>query len=180
MAIEQPKDVLQNEDAQEVQKLLGSPLFIPDEFKSWFADWFATNVPKLPISQVFGFKLDRLRSDDIALSETRNSSSYGDMATVGPSLTGLGRGFYLLIFGFSKPASDFNTTEVKASPSINGSTPVDADAARRTLGGSALRSLVVELPLEDNSVVLKYAVASGTRNIEQRFLHAFKVVDLDA
>ena len=38
----------------DVQRLFGSPFFIPSSFKTWMADQLALNIPDLPLNSLFG------------------------------------------------------------------------------------------------------------------------------
>ena len=175
---------LSDADREEMQRLLSHPLEIPTDFKQWFADWFATNIPKLPISQVFGFKLDRLRYDEVPTQQSTSSTSYADLATVGPQLQNLAPGYYLCVFGGGLSVGA-TTDSVFMSLSLNGSTPADADGCQlvgfsTTNDETVGRALLVHLTKDINNVVCKYRVSAGTHSFVERYLYAFKVQDLNA
>lgn len=164
---------------------LAHPLEFPDAFKTWITDYVATHVPKLPISQVFGFQLQRIRTATTDASETRATNSYGDLATVGPSLTNLADGWYILAFG-ADVAQSVTAGNPQMSPEINGVAATDADACSLfTFYPSPARSTAIRLLMVHlvnggtNSIVMKYKSTSGTATFELRFLHAIKVQTLD-
>ncbi len=163
---------------------LGHPLEFPAEFKQWLTDYVATQTPKFPISQVFGYQLQRVRTATVDASETRATNSYGDLATVGPTLSNLANGWYILVFG-ADTASSATAGGTKMSPQINGVAAVDDNACSfiplyptpaRT---SNLRMVMVHLDAGTNEIIMKYKQASGTGTFQFRFLHALKVLSLD-
>ena len=109
--------------------------------------------------------------------------SYTDLATVGPQLTGLPDGQYLLVFGFTAAASGG-----AAAPSINGASPTDSQAASYQPGGgiviadaiSTMRLLPVTLKNDGNSIVtLKYRFdGSNTATFLYRWLAALRYANL--
>lgn len=166
---------------------LGHPLEFPPEFKQWLADYVALQTPPLPISQVFGFQLQRARTATVDTSETTTSTSYTNLATTGPTLSGLANGWYLLVFGADASGTTASAAP-RMSPEINGVAASDADSCSlATLFNdtaaltSNLRVLMVHLNVAggNNEVVMKYRVAAGTGRFQFRFLHAIKVLTLD-
>ena len=166
---------------------LGHPLEFPPEFKQWLADYVALQTPKFPISQVFGYALQRARSATVDTSEASSSTAYGNLATVGPTLSNLASGFYLLVFGFDGNATSANA-HMFMSPSINGAAAVDADSCEMQplYPASALTSNVRVLMVQlngasgVNEVIMKYRMSGNSGNFSMRFLHAIKVFTLDA
>jgi hypothetical protein len=107
-------------DVEGMRKLLSRPLFFPEEFKTWLQDYVSVNIPMIPYSHVFGSRINIARSGNyVAASESTTSTSYTDLATVGPLLTNLANGTYLIGYGANNRAY--------ASLSVNGATPLDAD-----------------------------------------------------
>ncbi len=95
--------------------------------------------------------------------ENTASRSYTDLATVGPSLTQLPPGYYLVI-----PVAGMLTTiaanRALMSVSINGSTPNDSDAAY-TEATNIVRCLGIsqqKLTAGSNTITAKYKSISGT------------------
>lgn len=157
---------------------LGHPLEFPPEFKQWLTEYVAQNVPKLPISQVFGFQLQRVRTDTVDTSQARSSTAYGDLTTVGPTLSDLANGWYLLIFG----GNITGVNQGRISVSLNGVAAADDDGV---LGGvthaSGMRILLTHLTANNrNEIVLKYRSTDGSsQSFAFRYIHAIKVLTLD-
>lgn len=87
--------------------------------------WFEGNPPAIPVTQVLGFsQFTAQAATRIATSESTSSTSYTNLATVGPTIGGLPSGKYVFLFG--------SILQGTAAPymglSINGSTPNDTDA----------------------------------------------------
>lgn len=145
------------------EKLLGAPILFPKEFKDWMADFVALNIPLIPFSHIFGAKINIARSGNfIATAEAGPSATaYGDCATVGPLLTGLADGSYLIVYG----ARGRDRTSI----SINGATAVDADSFYGTEAGpSSARMKISSLKNNDNNTItMKY---KGTNTFALRWL----------
>lgn len=164
---------------------LGHPLEFPPEFKQWLADYVALQVPKFPISQVFGFQLQRLRTATVDTEQSTGSTSYTNLGTVGPTLSNLANGFYLLAYGADMQTDGGSAAEVLMAPSINAATAVDADSVASkpafTNETSYMRILMVHLdtPGGVNEIIMKYRTTLGNATYGFRFLHAIKVLTLD-
>jgi hypothetical protein len=175
--VQSPDLRLTEEERGIVNKILGKPLFYPEAFKGWLADYVATNIPKLPISQVFGFKLEGAHvAPEIFAQQSTSSTVYTDLTTVGPELTQLSDGFYLVLFGAFCDTGSSSTTS-SMSPSWNGSTAVDADRASGPGVGPQGRALVKELRNNHvNSIQIKYKRSTATTgDWEKRWLVAMRV-----
>lgn len=144
-------------------KLLSRPILFPDEFKTWLTDYVGTNIPMLPFSQLFGARINVARSGDyIPTSEAGSSAtSYVDLATIGPQLTNLADGSYLVMYGVSG--------RDRTSISVNGSTPSDDDSLYgQEAGPQSSRQKIVSLKNNNqNTIKLQY---KGTRNFSKRWL----------
>lgn len=166
---------------------LSHPLEFPPAFKQWLVDYVANHVPKLPISQVFGYQLQRARTATVDAQQTTASTSYTNLGTTGPTLSQLANGVYLLVFG-GDTSTSLGSTDGYMSPSVNGATAVDDDAvlfsgrfSDSTAIGTSLRVLLVRLDKVggNNEIVMKYRVTGGTGYFQLRFLHAIKVISTD-
>src|SRR5678816_4181755 len=130
---------------------LGHPLEFPPEFKQWLADYVALQKLKFPISQVFGFALQRVRTATEDAEQTTASTTYTDLSTVGPTLSNVANGFYLMVFGADCQASAGSAQHIYMGLSINSATPSDDDACDMfplygsTARSSFLRVLMVQL-----------------------------------
>lgn len=161
------------------KKILRNPMLFPDAFNKWIADYVAVNA-KMDLKHVFGYKLETVKHDRIAAQATTFSTSYDDLDDqVGPQLTGLRDGTYLVLFGAVRPPQ--SAPELYASLSVNGSTPTDDEAVWWGTISSvgAGRAVVVDLRNDnDNSLVLKYRViSSANTNVHSRWIIAIKVVE---
>jgi len=164
---------------------LAHPLEFPPEFKQWLADYVALQVPKFPISQVFGFQLQRVRTATVDTEQSTASTSYTDLATAGPTLSNLANGFYIIIFGADMQTTGGSAANVLMSPAINGATPSDNDSSQAKTAfpneTSYMRIIMVHLdtPGGLNEIIMKYRTTTGTASYGFRFLHALKVLTLD-
>lgn len=175
--VQDPELRLTEQERDQLTEILGKPIFFPEEFKGWLSDYIATNMPKLPISQVFGFKLENANvATPIAAQQSTTSTSYTDLATVGPELTGLSDGFYIVLFGAFCDTAASSTTSFM-SPSFNGATALDADSASGPGTGPQSRALMTELRNNHvNTIRMKYKRSTGTTgDWEKRWLVALRV-----
>lgn len=176
-------------DQQAFQDYLKNPLLFPQEFKAWMGDWFATNVPKIHVSQIFGFKLYSVKSaDPFAGTLSTTSSSFVDLS--GPSLAGLSNGFFVMAFGFKYGWSTSATTKDDGSYlagqlnemglSIDGGS-VDTNKIASVNMGNGGRIALFDLTQGDDNHTIgtRYkANLSGTQTsarFVQPWLHAIRV-----
>ncbi len=173
-----PKSSLTQEDFDQYLK---NPIVFPEAFKDWISDWYAQNVPKLHVSQIFGFKLQSINiADDVAPVETIGSTAYGDLATVGPTLPNLANGFYVVMWG-GMFGTTLNTDTAYMSISADGDTP--SGQREMLVSGSEIistsvgRLALVDFSSGDNNHTLaaKYKGNPTTSNVGFRWLHALKV-----
>lgn len=143
-----------------LDKLLSNWLLIPDAFKVAAADYVSQNS-LLPIGQVQGFTQFIVKNDVIATSEDRSwANAYADLATVGPQLSDLSRGKYLVMFGCQLLTGEASV-EAFMSIDINGAGATDANGLRfqsSSLGIEIplMRAIVLDLTESTNSIVCKY------------------------
>lgn len=150
--------------------LISSIYEITPEALEQIAQWFEQRGIRTPISQVVGFsQFNAIPATDVAATQNTTSTTYTDLGTVGPSLTGLADGKYLLSFGCVMYGSNDNGY---MSPSVNGSGGSDGTSAQG--GGrddatdvlpafSVMRSIAVTMTAGgNNSVVAKYRSQSAT------------------
>ncbi len=90
--------------------------------------WLESAGLNVPITQIIGFSQFTAQSASVATSQTTASTAYTDLATVGPSLTGLSDGNYLVIVSAltRNNTSGFNAL---MGPGINGALPPDDSAS---------------------------------------------------
>lgn len=151
-----------------------------EEFLQELRNYLEINPPATPITSILGFSgFLGIPATDVLTAESTTSLTYTDLATVGPELTGLSDGQYLLVFGFTAE----NAGGVVA-PSINGASADDSQAAFCQPGGgitiadaiSTMRLLAVSLKNNGNSsVTLKYrSDGTNTGTFLYRWLVAFR------
>ncbi len=157
------------------QMILGDPTDFGSTFKDWVPNWVALYGLETPISQVAGFaRFTPQVADTIITSETTASTSYADLATVGPSITGLSDGSYMVIYSHT---SSNNTGGFTAfmSISVDGVAASDDDMALATqVGSTAIQVTFVTLTGGNHSIVAKYRVNGGTGTFGRRRLAAIK------
>ena len=152
----------------EMEQLLSHPLHFPEEFKRWMGDFITTNIPMIPFSHIFGAKVNIARSGDyVATLETIPAGTWVDCATVGPQITGLADGKYIIAFGH-KSRGD-------CSLSYNGSTPLDDEGIfANESGPNSGRMVMKTLKNNDNNTICMKYTESG-RQTEQRWLVCIRV-----
>jgi hypothetical protein len=141
--------------------------------------WLEMHPPAIPVAQVLGFAaFTALPAPTIqpGVAETTNSLVYTNLATVGPQLSGVPAGQYIILFG-ALASSSTGSAAALMGISINGAVALDAEATgtAQTGGTTAVMTAVVKtLPLASNSIVAKYRVDAGTGTYVRRWLIALK------
>lgn len=123
---------------------------------------------QLPISQVVGFTQFTAQYANVSNSEaipafTSSTNYYGDLTTVGPEITNLPSGSYLLIYGAYLEGQPSTNTVAFCAPSINGSVPSDSQAAiqQALYQVSVSAASLATLSNDTNSVKLQYRRATS-------------------
>ena len=139
---------------------------------------------RIPITQVDGFSGFAAKVATVTTDQTTSSTTYVDLTTVGPTVSGLAKGRYVLLYG----AQGFSDTgaETLYNPGLNGSNPAsDATAARfggtgTDDGGSnqGVFASLVDFSTDNNSITMKYKMfAAGTGHWHFRWLLVLKYAD---
>lgn len=162
---------LSSEERAQVQRFLNFPEEFPKVFKSWLLDFIAVNGLAIPISQISGFSQFTARSSEVFATESVTGASYGNIASVGPTLSGLSDGQWIFWYGlYSDSDAD---VQVAASLSFNGVTATDADGIRGGVDGlvgdqtriSIMRGVFKILTNGgSNEVQMKYKKIAGASN----------------
>ena len=162
---------------QQVMEVLSDPMNLPSTFWDYMVKRWLRDAPVFPISQVFGFSATVAQTaTEIATSETTSSASFVDLATVGPTLTGIPDGKYLIIFG----ASSKNTTAgsgAKMSIDINGGGAADADSTNCAVDQFVDVARFRTKTLANNgsnTITAKYRVTANTGTFANRSLIAIR------
>lgn len=181
-----PESYLTSEERKALQRALSFPEDLPPRFKSWIVEHVVTNIQDLPVSQLSGFRqIDQVEvsSATVTAFQSTSSGSYTNLATVGPQLTGLRSGRYIVQHG----ALLVNTGGVSGfkafqSVSVNGAAAVDTDSCSQNVGAngdqtaSVSTALVKDLTAAENSIVCKYRIGiSGTCFASNRWLIAQRI-----
>ena len=145
------------------QRALSAPLqSIPKEFETWLIDRIAVLLPLIPISQVVGFtQFTAQDAPNVLTQQSTTSTSYTDLSTVGPQLTGLPDGQYIIFFG----ANQFSVgAEPNMSIQVNATAASDDDRVVTGAGTAAHQSRAVIKTLDNagnNTITVKYKSNSG-------------------
>lgn len=172
---------LSGDEIRYLDRLLSDPLAYPAIFKNWLLAYLRDNLRGLPLSSVSnaGGLVDY--GGPIVTREQILATGYGNLATVGPSITGLPSGVFVVSHGC---ALFINAGGVRAyqSVSINGGTPSDDNAVvseQATLGPSGSFSFVASLQAESNDLLLQYRAANvAGAQFERRWLEAIRISTL--
>lgn len=147
-------------ELETLRKVFSSPLDIPQEWKSWLVSYLEANPPVLPISQIFGFNQFTANFAKVAASQAipGPAGAFYDLATVGPELTPLPKGKYVVLWGCNYDGTGGATGAMGYS--INGAAPVLADAAQVAPTAAQrfnlMRADLVDLTLDANDIKMKY------------------------
>lgn len=170
------QDQLTESEQKTRDRILSGFMDAPERFRAWAVSFFENNPPLIPVGQVFGFKVSIRAAPIIATQESVGSTgSYVDLATVGPEITDLASGTYLVIFGASvKVASGGQTMNV--SISVSGSTPLDDDgfeqASQQETEGVRAKLVTIS---GTGSIKVQYKASSTSPTFAKRWLIAIRV-----
>ena len=164
---------LSSEDRQLLNRLLRDPTEYPKELGSWIQRYLGVYPPQFVASEVAGLAQTNFSPlSSINNSEAYGATAWGNTATVGPTLSGLRSGRYVLLWEALLKTSNA-TYFASLAPSVNGADP-DSTTAIRSRNVDVLSAMaftLAELPLPNNTVTMKYrmenAAASGTFNDRQ-------------
>ncbi len=161
-------------DQQLLKKILSRPLLLPPEFKSWLYK-FASGDAAPHFQEILGVRQRRWRiADQCVLPELCSSTSYVDLATLGPQLTGLENGSYMVMFGYWTEGGTAVTRF--ASSFYNGLGTGGSQEAEVNRDGQAMQVHLVDLQKDNNnSILVRYRTSGGTGNFGKRWLHAVQV-----
>lgn len=165
----------------------------PDELKSWVKDWVAGHILSMPADQLLGIPTYLFRiATSVPNADSISSGSWGDVATVGPTLNNLAKGTWFVIWGCNMVAAASSVAHMGIS--INGGGPSDSNAAKSRSNTpnvdrgetSYFRDFGTPsggpgLTLEQNTIQAKYRLVSGAAmTVSNRWLAALRIGDLAA
>jgi hypothetical protein len=177
-----PADYLTADERAVRVRALTSPEDFPQKFGAWLANYVAING-KVNRHQIDGLSRLTPHTAEVLTSEAKSwDATYGDLATVGPELTDLGKGTYLVMFG-AEVLHQEASVESSMTVSINGATALSSDGVTYFTSSNSnwyalRRYIVLDLPLPSNTLVCKYRrVGDGatTANFKNRSLVAIRV-----
>lgn len=158
-------------------------LYIPKTFETWMTDRVAVAGLDIPIGQIVGFTqyTAQFDSKQDASIETTTSATYTDLATVGPTLSGIPDGKYVFVYGCSMKISAASSG-AEMTIQVNSTVPsTDADAAetQQTQFTSAASFALKTLSSGgNNTVTAKYRASSGTGSFYRRRLIGLRIGNL--
>ena len=143
---------------------MAKALWLPNEFKEYMVQYLALNQPPLSVSNLFGFKQFTVQSATrIATSESTTSTTFTNLTTTGPELTGLPDGEYLVLFGALLSCSGGGYGY--AGVTVNGTTAVGFDPVQSAaatfvnIAGALVKTLDTG---GSNTLLLQYRADAGT------------------
>lgn len=177
---------LSQEEREQVKRTLGFPEEFPTKFGAWILDYVKQNG-SLPRSAVVGLPNLTPAYATVLTGETTSSTAYTNLATVGPTLTGLGDGVYFVIFGCQMTvvaniwggamsvASDDQVATDGNGFAIAMTTAEGAEVEAYNLPG--MRAVLLTLTHGgNNTLTAKYRFVSGTNpSYSNRWLAAIRV-----
>lgn len=167
---------------QQIMEVLSDPMNLPAEFWQYDVQNWVKEAPVFPISQVFGFsQFTANAATTIQTNESTTSvfPTYVDLATVGPTLTGLADGKYVIFWGagtFTSVAGN----DTLCGPSVNGGAVLGNARNGGTNSVSVTGVVVTDLSNGgSNSITIKYCVAAAaTGSFFGRWLIALRYGNL--
>lgn len=149
------------------------------DFLGQLRTWFEQNPPAIPVSQIIGFNQFTAQNASVLTQETTTSTTFADLATVGPTLSSLPDGQYLFFLGcvaFNSGAGNQLTMSIDVnSAGASSSDQTAADGPAATYKVNLVR--VVAKTLDNggnNTVTCKYRVSAGTGTFLNRWLIAIR------
>ena len=152
-------------------------MLLPPEFKSWLYK-FASGDATPHFQELLGVKERRWRiADPVLPLEFTSSTSYADLATVGPQLTGLENG---TVHGRLRLLHAVAAARARATagPSTTTRRPLPAPSPEVDIvtEGQAVMFHLVKLSYQDNNKIkLRYRVPVSNGGFSKRWLHAVQV-----
>jgi hypothetical protein len=149
----QTGQALTEKDRADMLRLFGRPQLLPTAFWAYLVDYISVNQPAIPVSQIFGFtQFTAQAAPRVNSSEGTNSTSFTDLATVGPLLTLLPDGRYVFFFGAyvdGSPSPNAGLMGLK----INATEATDNESNRWIAIGSGTTAVVATLAANGNNTV---------------------------
>lgn len=177
-SLDSDEPYLSPDERKVVKRLLGHPEDFPEEFWSAVIQKVALDGQPIPQSQVQGLnQLSPSAAQTIVTGESTSSLSFVDLSTVGPQITGLSNGTYLVNFGCQiLTAGDVGIMAIQSNTTSIAGTNDAAFAGGSPMNITVSRSVLVILDeANNNTLCAKYAVTAGTQEFSKRWMTALKV-----
>jgi hypothetical protein len=161
-----------------MERMFSNPRVWPDRAKVWIADYVSQNL-SLPISQVLGFTTFVAQTTDpVNTAEATGSTSYTNLATVGPTLTGISDGLYVVLFGcrisHSLGGGDAGLMSVQGNAvAATDTNAINSNATTQV--GTNVAFQLHELRANSNTLTAKYRTTAGTATFDGRTMLAIKI-----
>lgn len=167
-----------------IQELFGDPNLLfraAPQFFSYITSWIEQSGIQIPISQVPGFTQFTMQSaTPVAAEETTASDVYVNLATTGPSITGIPAGTYMVAYG-SRAHNTTGGGGCAMSVDVNGGGAADADAAETfdTSDSSITIMRAVTVSAANNTFTAKYRRlgTTGTAHFTTRWMIALRTAN---
>lgn len=135
--------------------------------------WLEQSGLNVGVNQVLGFSQFTPFVSEVATEELTSSTSYTDLATAGPTLTGLSDGSYVVFFGASMTAPAAQTSYMTVY--ANGADATNPIETQVGTNASLSRGFTVRLVDSNNTLQAKYKVSGGANgSFRYRWLIAIK------
>lgn len=177
-----PGGPVSDADLQFVSRAFGNPNLIAQvapQFLSYIVSYIEQAGLLIPVSQVPGFNNFTAQTHRVETEQSTASTSYTDLSTVGPTLTGLPDGKYVFFYGCY--ASNGSAASSRISLKVNSTEAVDADAAVAVSSTAVSIATAVVKDLDNNgvnTVTCRYRAGSGTSSFGTRWLIALRYSNL--
>lgn len=161
--------------ADDVRSVLTDLLGLPPAFMDYTVQYNALNGLPIPVSQLTGFSQFTVNSATVVTLESTTSLTYTDLATPGPTLSGLAAGHYVILVG--AVARDAGGNGAFIAPS----TGADAEGGEtQSTGFSSIIGVSVHsFSSSSSSVSAKYRTNGGTScSFLNRWILALKYANL--
>lgn len=139
--------------------------------------WLEQNPPAIPVTQILGFaQFTALAAPYIGATESTTSTSFTDLATVGPVLTGLSDGQYVVMFGCTAKSAAADEADMGIAVNTNGVDPTQTVVTLTNSFTSMAIAVVVQLRGGgNNSITAKYlSLNGGSASFGRRWMLALR------
>ena len=167
---------LSDYDIAKFRKLLKDPTRLPPEFVTWMLDQMTRNAA--PFDQQLGGKSFRATGARIDTEQTTTSVTYTDLATVGPTISDLPGGRYIVFFGATLYNGGAGASYMGVKVNSTEATDTIAIRAESAERASSSSIFLTDLPLGSNTLQARYRDDGVTAGFSRRFLIALKYANL--